>query len=74
VYLDDCIVFSVLKYHTKNLRLMLDRCRQYQISLNLKKLIFCAPFGIFLGHVVCNQGLLVDLAKIAIIVNFPLPE
>jgi hypothetical protein len=74
VYLDDWIVFSLLKYHIENLRLILDRCRQYHISLNLKKCIFCAPFGILLGHVVCNQGLLVDLAKITIIVNFPPPE
>ena len=48
---------------------MLDRCRQCQISLNIKKCIFSAPFGIFLGHVVCKQGLLVDPAKIVVIVN-----
>ena len=53
---------------------MLDKCRQHQISLNLKKCIFCAPFGILLGHIVCKQGLMVDPAKIAIIVNFPPPK
>jgi hypothetical protein len=52
VYLDDWTVFSLLKYHIKNLRLMLDRCRQYQISLNLKKCVFVAPFMILLRHVV----------------------
>ena len=40
-------------------------------TLNLKKCIFCAPFGILLGHIVCKQGLMVDPAKIAIIVKFP---
>ena len=50
---------------------MLDKCRQHQISLNLKKCIFCAPFGILLGHIVCKKGLMVDPAKIAIIVNLP---
>jgi hypothetical protein len=74
VYLDDWTVFSLLKDHIETLRLMLDRCRQYHISLNLKKCIFCTPFGILLGHVVCKQGLLVDPAKIAVIVNFPPPE
>jgi hypothetical protein len=54
VYLDDWTVFILLKDHIENLRLMLDRCIQYQISLNLKKCIFCAPFGILLGHVVCK--------------------
>jgi hypothetical protein len=41
--------------------------------LNLKKCIFCTPFGILLGHVVCKQGLLVDPAKIVVIVDFPPP-
>jgi len=40
LYLDDCIVFSLLKDHIEVLRIMLDRCRQCQISLNLKKCIF----------------------------------
>ena len=53
---------------------MLEKCRQYHISLNLKKCIFCAPFGILLGHIVCRQGLMVDPAKIAIIVNLLAPK
>ena len=71
VYFDDWTIFGLLKYHIASLRLMLDKCRQQQISLNLKKCIFCAPFGILLGHIVCKQGLMMDLAKIAIIVNLP---
>jgi hypothetical protein len=54
--------------------LMLERCRQCQISLNIKKCIFRTPFGILLGHIVCKQGLLVDPAKIAVIVNLPPPK
>ena len=53
---------------------MLDKCRQHQISLKLKKCIFCAPFGILLGHIVCKQELMVDLEKVAIIVNLPPPK
>ena len=52
---------------------MLERCWQHQISLNLNKCIFCAPFGILLGHIVCKKCMLVDLAKIAIIVDLPTP-
>jgi hypothetical protein len=74
VYLDDWNVFSLLKDHIEILRLMLDRCRQCHISLNLKKCIFCALFGILLGHVVCKQGLLVDLAKIAVILVYALQK
>jgi hypothetical protein len=52
---------------------MLDRCRKFQIYLNLKKCILCALFGILLGHVVCKKGLLVDPVKIVVIVDFPPP-
>jgi len=41
--------------------------------LNLKKCIFGVPFGILLGNIVCKQGLVVDPAKIAIIVNLEPP-
>jgi hypothetical protein len=54
VYLDDWTIFILLKYHVEVLILMLDRCRQCQISLNIKKLIFSAPIGTLLGHVVCK--------------------
>jgi hypothetical protein len=66
------MVFSLLKDHTKFLRLMLDRCRKCQILMSLK-CIFCAPFGIFLRHVVCKHGLLIDLTKIAVILDLEPP-
>jgi hypothetical protein len=50
---------------------MLDKCRQFQISLDIKKYICNEPFGIFLGNVVCKKGLLVFPAKIVVIVNLP---
>jgi hypothetical protein len=53
---------------------MLERCKQCQISLNIKKCIFGTPFGILLGHIVCKQGLLVDPTNIAVIVNLPPPK
>ncbi len=74
VYFDDWTIFGLLKDHIASVRLVLDKCRQHQISLNLKKCIFYAPFGILLGHIVCKQGLMVDPAKIAIIVNLPPPK
>ena len=73
VYMDECTVCGLVKYHTINLWLMLERCRQHHISLNLKKCIFCAPFQILLGHIVCKEDMLVDLAKITIIVDLPPP-
>jgi hypothetical protein len=73
VYLDDWMVYSLLKEHIGLLRLMLDRCHQLQISLNLKKCIFCVPFGNLLGHIICREGVLVDPAKVAVILNMPPP-
>ena len=74
VYLDYWIVYNLLKYYVEALRMMLERCRKCQISLNIKKCIFRSHFGILLGHIVCKQGLLVDHAKIAVIVNIPPPK
>ena len=74
VYFDDWTIFGLLKKHVEALRLMLAKCQQHQISLNLKKCIFCVPFGILLGHIVCRQGLMVDPTKIAIVINLPPPN
>jgi hypothetical protein len=74
VYLDDWTIFSLLKDNVEILRLMLERCRQYRISLNIKKCIFSTPFGILLGHIVCKQGLIVDHENIVVIVSLPPPK
>ena len=69
VYFDDWTIYSLLKEHTKWLRMMLEWCRQIQLSLNLKKCIFLTPIGILLGHVVCKDGIKVDMGKIKIILD-----
>jgi hypothetical protein len=74
VYLNDWTIFGLLKDHVEVLRLILDRCRQFQISLNINKYIFSAPFGILLGHVVCKHGMLVEPTKVVVIVNLPPPK
>jgi hypothetical protein len=62
-------MYNLLKDHAEVLRLMLEICRHCQISLNIKKYIFGTPFKILLGHIVCRQGLIVDPANIAAILN-----
>ena len=69
IYFDDWIVIGLVKRHVASLHLMLDTCQRYQIVLNLKKCLFCVPFGNLLGHVVCRQGLMVDAVKIVVILN-----
>ena len=55
VYFDDCTVFGLVRDHIESLRMMLEHCLQYQIALNSKKCIFCTPFGVLLGHVICHD-------------------
>jgi hypothetical protein len=71
VYMNDWIVYNLLKDQVGLLRLIFDRCHEFQISLNLRKCIFCVPHGNFLGHIVCREGVLVDPTKVAVIFNMP---
>ena len=59
----------MLKDHCKWLRLMLERCRQIQLGFNIRMCIFVTPIGILLGHIVCKQGIKVELAKIKVILD-----
>ena len=63
----------MLKDHIMCLRLMLERCRQIQLSLNIKKCIFSTPIGILLVHVVCKEGIKVDISKIKDIIDLKPP-
>jgi hypothetical protein len=56
VYMDDWTMYSLLKEHIGLLWLIFSHCRNLQISLNLKKCIFCVPFVNMLGHIVCMEG------------------
>ena len=69
VYFDNWTIYSMLKDHCKWLRLMLERCRQIQLSLNIRKCIFLTPIEILLEHIVCKEGIKVDFEKIKIILN-----
>ena len=73
VYLDDWTIYSMFKDHIKWLRLMLERCKQIQLSLNIKKCIFATPIGILLGHVVYKEGIKVDISKIKVIIDLKPP-
>jgi hypothetical protein len=73
VYFDDWTIYNLLKYHIKWLRMMLERCRQIHLSLNIKKCIFSTPIGILLGHIVCKYGIKVNMAKIKVILDLKSP-
>ena len=48
---------------------MLERFNKIQLSLNIKKCMFATPIGILLGHVVCKEGIRVDISKMKVIIN-----
>jgi hypothetical protein len=69
VYFDDWMIYNLFKNHIQWLRLMVEQCRQIQLSLNIKKCIFATPIGILLGHVVCKDRVKVDMVNIKIILD-----
>lgn len=69
VYFDYWTIYNMLKDHIKWLRVMLEKCRQIQLSLNIKRYIFATPIGILLGHVVYNEGIKVGIYKIKVIID-----
>ena len=73
VYFNDWTFYGSLKEHVNLLHEMIERCRQIQFSLNLKKCIFSTPIGILLEHVMCKEGIKVDLAKIKVILDLKPP-
>lgn len=64
---NDWTVYNLLKEYVKWLHLMLEYYKQIQLELNIKKCISTTPIGILLWHVVCKEGIKIDLAKIKVI-------
>eukprot|EP00253_Pinus_taeda_P002332 PITA_02332 len=74
-----CFQYTVMPFSLKNAPTILSHVviatfkefihKLLEIALNLKKCLFCIPFGILLGHVVCKQGIMVEPAKIVVIIN-----
>jgi len=71
VFLDDFSVYGHKEEHLNHLKKCMTQCRNNDISLNPKNCVFCINFRVLLGHIVCEDGLLVDHKKINIITNMP---
>lgn len=67
IFLDNFSVYGSKKDHMGQFFKCLDKCRRNGINLNPKKCAFCVNYSVFLGHIVCSDGLLVDPRKITII-------
>ncbi|KAA0046253.1 uncharacterized protein E6C27_scaffold284G00560 [Cucumis melo var. makuwa] len=71
-YVDDLVVKSKKKCdHLKDLKLVLDRLRKYQLRMNPLKCAFGVTSGKFLGFIVTHRGIEVDHSKIDAIQKMP---
>jgi hypothetical protein len=59
--------------HLAHLRVVLLRCRKYNISLNPKKSIFAVEQGKILGFIVSSDGMIIDPKRTQVIAKLPPP-
>ena len=57
----------------KNLKKVLTRCEQTQLSLSTEKFHMMMSEGVVLGHFISINGIQVDPSKIKVIKNIPTP-
>jgi len=75
IFMDDFSVFgSTFEECLHHLTLVLVRCKEKNLVLNLKKCHFMVKQGIVLGHVISHRGIEVDKAKMDLISNLPPPH
>jgi hypothetical protein len=73
VFIDDFSIYGQKEKHLNHLKKCMIRCRNNGINFNPEKCAFCVNLGVLLGHIVYEDGLLVDPRKINIITNMPTP-
>ncbi|UYV78845.1 K02A2.6-like [Cordylochernes scorpioides] len=73
-YLDDILIFaSDSKTHDRILRLVLRKLKEAKVTLNKAKCVFGVPRINFLGHILDEDGILPDPAKIEAVAKMPAP-
>src|ERR1051325_7397043 len=74
-YVDDLVVKSKSRVdHLKDLRLVFERLRKYQLRMNPLKCAFGVTSGKFLGFIVRHHGIEIDQSKIDAIQKIPIPR
>jgi hypothetical protein len=74
-YLDDLTARSKKRtQHLDDLRIIFQRCRQYNIRLNPLKCVFYVTAGRLLGFIVSQSGITVDPLKVKAITEIPPPQ
>jgi hypothetical protein len=74
VYLDDLVIYSKEpKEHVRHVELVLERLREYGLTLKRTKCTFAAPVVELLGFVISAQGISPNTDKVSAIAALPLP-
>ena len=75
VFVDDILIYSKTpEEHALHLRIALQALREHQLFAKREKCEFWMPEVKFLGHVVSREGILVDPAKIEVVLNWERPK
>jgi len=74
VFIDDILVYSKLKEEdVEHLRTVLSTLANHKLYAKLKKCEFWMERVHFLRHVISKEGISVDPAKVATVVDWPRP-
>jgi hypothetical protein len=75
VFIDDILVYSKNReQHEEHLKLVLQVLREYQLYAKFSKCDFFHKQVHYLGHVIYEEGVVVDLDKIKAIMDWPTPK
>ena len=75
VYVDDMLVKSLWEYeHLNDLQKTFDTLRAYNMKLNPSKCVFKVTAGKFLGFMVSQRGIEVNLEKVRAIMDLAPPK
>jgi hypothetical protein len=71
ILLDDFTFYNNMETHLQKFKLCFQKCKEYNISLNLEKCFFVIFYIIIIGFIVSKERKL--LKKIHALMNMPIP-
>ena len=75
IYLDDITIFSKIdEDNLLHLRIVFEKCRKCDISLNPKKSLFGLEEGKLLGHIISKYGTIIDPSRVEAIMKIDPPR
>jgi hypothetical protein len=75
VYLDDILVFSKTREeHVRHLKLVMKKLHEEKLLINMKKCFFMKKELIYLGFIISQEGLKMDLEKVKAISDWSSPR